>query len=187
MDYFNRGTEFIQQAFEMTPWARGGLVIVAVVAVVLAFPFGQLLRSNPIVVGLLIAAIGAVLVFTLTPQPRIYGGADTCLYSFSKPSRSDLVEPTDISLNLLLFLPIGVLVMLLRPVVVIVMFILFALLLPIALEYLQFAISRLGRTCSFYDIATNELGLIIGLAIGVIVRAIWEVVSHFSNRNTYAH
>lgn len=185
-DYFDQGTMFLRQAVEMTPWARGGLVIAAIVGIVLAFPIGQLLRSNPIVVGMLIAAVGAVLVFTLTPQPRIYSAADTCLYTLSKPSRSDLVEPTDISLNLLLFFPIGILIMLLRPIGVILTSIAFTICLPVAIEYSQFAISRLGRTCSFYDIATNELGLVLGIAIGIVIRAIWEVINHMGRPNTYS-
>lgn len=185
-DYFQRGAEFLEQAVEMTPWARGGLVIAVVLGLVFAYPVAQLLRSNPVVVGLLITVLLAVLVFTLTPHPRVYGSADVCLMTLTRPSRADLVEPTDISLNLLLFLPVGVLVMLLRPLAVMIGFILFALLLPVIIEYTQYAIGRLGRTCSLYDIATNELGLIIGLAIGVVVRAIWEVIARIGKPNTYA-
>lgn len=174
--YLDDAFDWLRIAWDATPWARGGLLIVAIVAVVLAIPAGKLLRSNPIIVGLLIAAFGAVLVFTLTPQVRVYGEAETCLMTLTRPTRSDLVEPTDISMNTLLLFPVGVLLMWLRPLIAVLGTLFIALVLPFAVEYIQYASASLGRTCSFYDIATNELGLIVGVAVGLAVRIVWVVV-----------
>lgn len=98
-----------------------------------------------------------------------------CQYAITRPSRSDLTEPTDISMNILLLLPVGVLLTWLRPFVAVLAFAFIALITPFAVEYAQYALPNLARTCSFYDIATNELGLIIGIAIGLVVRAVWSI------------
>lgn len=171
--YLQSASEWLRLAWESTPWARGGLLVVALLAVVLAVPAGKLLRSNPIVAGLLIAAFGAVLVFTLTPQVRMYGQPHTCLMTLTRPTRSDLVEPTDISMNTLMLFPVGVLLMWLRPLIAVLGTLFIALVLPFAVEYIQYASPSLGRTCSFYDIATNELGLIVGVAVGLLARIVY--------------
>jgi hypothetical protein len=69
-DYLARGAEWISLAWDMTPWARAGIAVAIVAAALLAIPMSRLLNSNPVIVGCLIASIGAVLVFTLTPHVR---------------------------------------------------------------------------------------------------------------------
>ncbi len=172
-EYFDQAATWFQRAYEITPWARGGLLVVIIASVLLAVPIGRLLRSNVAIVGLLLAAYGAVLVFTLTPQIRIYGVAETCSYALTRPTRSELVEPTDISMNMLLLFPVGVLLTWLRPLIAVLATLFIAIVTPFAVEFTQYALARLGRTCSFYDIATNELGLFIGVAVGLVIRLIW--------------
>jgi len=172
-DYFDQVSIWFQRAYEITPWARGGLLIVIIVSILLAVPGARLLRSNTVIVGLLFVAYGAVLVFTLTPQIRIFGVAETCSYALTRPTRSELVEPTDISMNMLLLFPVGVLLTWLRPLIAVLAALFIAITTPFAVEFAQYAIARLGRTCSFYDIATNELGLFIGVAVGIVIRIIW--------------
>lgn len=173
IEYFDQASTWFQRAYEITPWARGGLLIVIIVSVLLAIPAGHLLRSHPVIVGLLFAAYGAVLVFTLTPQTRVFGVEETCSYALTRPTRSELVEPTDISMNMLLMFPVGVLLTWLRPLIAVLAALLIAIMTPFAVEFAQYALSRLGRTCSFYDVATNELGLFIGVALGLLMRVIW--------------
>lgn len=178
-DYVDRGFYWLGQAYTETPWARAGLVVVALVAVLLAVPAAKLLKSNPVIVGLLIGAFGAVLVFTLTPRIRAYGEPGTCYLQFGKPTRADLLQPTDVSMNLLLLFPVGVLLTWLRPVIAVCGTFLLALALPVAIEYTQYAMVSLGRTCSFYDIETNVIGLLIGVAVGLVIRLIWTTVAAF--------
>lgn len=177
--YLDRAAWWIEQVYLATPWARAGLLVVAIVAVLLAVPVGKLLRSNPIIVGLLIAAFGAVLVFTLTPRLRTYGEAGTCYLQFGRPTRADLVAPTDVSLNLLLMFPIGVLLTWLRPFFAVCGAFLLALVMPVAIEYTQYAMESLGRFCSFYDIQTNLIGLIAGVAVGLVIRLVWTTAAAF--------
>jgi len=40
-DYFDQAATWFQRAYEITPWARGGLLIVIIVAVLLAVPGGS--------------------------------------------------------------------------------------------------------------------------------------------------
>lgn len=176
-DYVDRGFYWLGQAYAETPWARAGLVVVALVAALLAVPVAKVLKSNAVIVGLLIGAFGAVLVFTLTPHVRTFGDPGTCYTQFGKPTRADLTQPTDVSLNLLLLFPVGVLLTWLRPVIAVCGAFLVALVLPLAIEYTQYAMESLGRTCSFYDIETNVIGLLIGVAVGLVIRLIWIVLS----------
>ncbi len=180
MSYFDQAFTWFQRAYEITPWARGSLLLVIIISIVLAIPGAKLLRSNALIVGLLFAAYGAVLVFTLTPQSRVYGVADTCSYTLTRPTRSELTEPTDISMNMLLLFPVGVLLTWLRPLIAVLAALFIALVTPFAVEYLQYAVARLGRTCSFYDIATNELGLLVGVAVGLVARLIWTIGSRLA-------
>lgn len=174
-DYLDQGFYWLGQAFAETPWARGSLLIVAIAAVALAVPVGKLLRSNAVIVGLLLAAFGAVLVFTLTPRARMYGVGGSCYLQFGKPTRADLLQPTDVSLNLLMLFPVGVLLTWLRPVIAVCCAFLIALVLPVAIEFAQYKLVQLGRTCSFYDIETNVIGLLAGVAVGVVIRLIWTL------------
>lgn len=172
----------MQVAIDRTPWAPVGLLLAAAVAVLLAYPVSRLLKSNPIIVGLLLASVGFALVFTLTPTVGEVYNAGHCYLKFSQPTRADLVAPTDVSLNILLFLPTGILIVLLRPLGAIVATAVLVMIIPVAVEWIQLVQTDLGRTCSALDIATNELGLLIGLGIGALVRIVWEVVRATTNR-----
>jgi hypothetical protein len=176
-DYIDQGFYWLGQAYAETPWARAGLVVAAVVALLLAVPMAKLLRSNPVIVGLLLGAFGAVLVLTLTPRLRVYGAPETCYLQFGKPTRADLIQPTDVSLNLLLLFPVGVLLTWLRPLIAVCCAFLIALALPVAVEYAQYSLTQLGRNCSFYDIETNVIGLLAGVAVGLVVRLVWTVMA----------
>ena len=37
--------------------------------------------------------------------------------------------------------------------------------------------TQLGRNCSFYDIETNVIGLLAGVAVGLVVRLVWTVMA----------
>lgn len=182
MENLESAIRWMQAAIDQTPWSKSGLLIATAAAILLAYPLGRLLKSNVIVVGLLIAAVGFALVFTLTPNAGQASNPGSCYVKFSQPTREDLVQPTDVSLNILLFLPTGFLIMLLRPWLAVIGVACLALIVPVAVEYVQLVQVELGRACSFLDIATNELGLIIGLGIGLLVRIVWEIVRAMSNR-----
>ena len=129
------------------------------------------------IVGVLVGAVGADLVLTLTPRLRVYGAPGTCYLQFGTPTRADLIQPTDVSLNLLLLFPVGVLLTWLRPLIAVCCAFLVALALPVAIEYAQYSLTRLGRTCSFYDIETNVIGLLAGVAVGLVVRLVWTALA----------
>ena len=65
----------------------------------------------------------------------------------------------------------------LRPVIAVCCVFLIALALPVAIEYAQYSLTRLGRTCSFYDIEANVIGLLAGVALGLAIRLVWTVVA----------
>jgi glycopeptide antibiotics resistance protein len=80
-------------------------------------------------------------------------------------------------MNMLLLFPVGLFAMWLRPLVAVLSFALIGLVLPFAVEYAQYAFASLGRTCSFYDVGTNLLGLCVGFALGLAIRLLWVIGS----------
>ena len=176
----DRGATWIQTALDITPWAAVGLFAVAAAAVLLAYPVGKLLKTNPIIVGLLMAAVGAALIFTLTPHYGPVSNPGGCYLRLSQPARADLTLPTDFSLNILLFVPAGFLIMLLRPWWAVACGLVVAVMIPPAIEWIQMEKVDLGRTCSALDVATNEIGLFIGVAVGLAIRIVWEIVRAIS-------
>lgn len=180
--YADRTWHWIEAAFEATPWARTGLMIAAIVAVLLCFPVSRLLKSNVFVVAGLLFAWGAVAAFTLTPIPENIAITQGCIYDIFRPSRADLTEPTDISMNMLMLLPVGVLLTWLRPWWAVMGAIVAGIATPFVVEYTQRVVVELGRQCSFYDIATNLLGLGVGIVLGFAIRIVWMIGAAIAGR-----
>lgn len=169
----DQALRWVRGALDAAPWSTFSLLVVVIAAAVLAYPVGRLLRSWPLVVGLLVVAVGTVAVFTLSPSAS--GGlAEGCSMTLHRPHRSDLLEPTQLSLNIWLFVPLGILVTWLRPWVLVAAGVFGCLALPWAIEAVQYAVPELHRVCDLVDVLMNQLGALIGIAIGLTIRAtVW--------------
>jgi hypothetical protein len=152
-------------------WIGPLLVVVLAAAVVLRDPLARRLRTDSRTAALLILGFGVVLAATLAPSriPLLPATpAGTCDLSRVGLAgwRSYVVFGT-VMLNVLMFIPLGVVVGYVAPIRRRLGLVACAVGLPFAIEALQLAATPLGRACESADVSDNLAGLAIGLAIGV--------------------
>lgn len=155
------------------PWFVPGVAVSAAVSLAAGGRIGRVLGARRAVGAMLIFSLGIIVSATLTP---LRGTLDfdtvvrgSCDFSrMGLPPLSELRGLTDTSLNVLLFIPLGLSVALLprsrRAVAVIVA----AIALPFAIEATQLLLPALARGCESADVVDNLTGLAIGLAGGIV-------------------
>lgn len=121
----------------------------------------------------LMISLGAVLALTLTPggdvaPPGSFLGACD-LTRFGPPDLADLTTINEVSLNVLLFIPLGTAIGLLARSRLKAATVVAAIALPFAIEAIQLVVVPLGRYCDSADVADNLIGLAVGLALGTLV------------------
>ena len=119
-------------------------------------------------------SLGVILALTLARAgPIPDGGAvgiGQCDVRQWTPGRLDeLLVIGEASLNVALFIPLGVSIAFHRPPARRGIVLLFAAALPFLIELAQLKLPALGRYCDSMDIADNELGLLLGFAVAAIV------------------
>jgi hypothetical protein len=159
------------------PLLLPGIVISVVAALVFARPVAQVLGSSRNVAGLLIFSLGLIAAATLTPDGaalfdgRVSTGQCDTSRTGLPPLRAFL-RPNEASLNVLLFIPLGIAVALLprtrRSFVVAVS----AIALTFVIETLQLVLPALGRGCQTADLVDNLLGLAIGAIVGLVLERV---------------
>jgi len=78
----------------------------------------------------------------------------------------------DIVLNVLLFVPLGLMIGLAPGLRQRILLAVGALLTPFAIEAAQLLLPVLARGCQSADVADNVLGLVLGLTTGIVLRRI---------------
>jgi glycopeptide antibiotics resistance protein len=159
------------------PWFVPGVVVTVVIALAAAPRVTTRLRCPTAVAVLLVGSIGLVCAATLTPlvgaiEEGIWssGTCSTRRTGFAAPST--YLRVSDAALNVVLFVPLGVAIGLLpwsRSTAVLLMA---GVGLSIAVEGTQMLLPVLGRGCETADIVDNTAGLVLGLAVGSIVRSV---------------
>jgi hypothetical protein len=154
------------------PWFLPGVALSAVVAVAVSRSLATGLGTSRRLTAGLVLAVGLILAATLTPlEPALAGGAagsGQCDLSRLTPaSPAILLAVDDVSLNVALFAPLGLVLALLpgsrrRRGLLLAG----ALLLPVVIEGLQLVLPVLDRGCESADVVDNVTGLALGLAIG---------------------
>ena len=168
-----------------TSWNSGpvplflpALAIWALVSVVLSGRTARALGTSRLVAFLVLVSLGFTLTATLTPTSEAVvgevgpgGGCD--LRQLGLPPLSQLLRPNDVSLNVILFVPLGFALGLLplarRSIIIIGL----AFAVPLLIETLQLVLVDLGRGCESADVINNMLGLAVGLTIAVGMRALY--------------
>jgi hypothetical protein len=126
--------------------------------------------------ALLLFGFGLVMAATLVPTDAALEGASsdgTC--DFSRVGLAHISEYTSVtftSLNVLLFVPLGVAVGLLPRNRAAAIVTLAAVSLTFVVEAIQLTVTQLGRGCQTADMVDNLLGLAVGIAIGTILRPV---------------
>ncbi|MDQ1248231.1 MAG: VanZ protein [Actinomycetota bacterium] len=152
----------------------GWLLGVVVIAVLLAVPLARLLRSNPLVTGLLAMSLLSVVALSLAPSTTLQAAAGVCLRPVTLPVGRQILWPSDLTANVLMYLPLGVAVVWLRPTSVRLVAVVAALLVPPVIELTQKEVLVINRQCSLSDIIGNEVGLLVGMAVGSVLLLGWQ-------------
>jgi VanZ family protein len=150
--------------------------VAVVLAVWLSAPVAPRLRTPRIVAALLLFGFGLVVAATLVPDAGgMRGEASDGVCDLSRIGLAPLDELTRVSLtslNVLLFVPLGLAVGLLPPTRTAAVVTVAAVLLTFVVEGIQLVVAGLGRGCQSADVFDNLLGLAIGMAIGAVVRVL---------------
>ncbi len=156
-----------------------GLVLALVVATLLFRPVARRLGVRGLTAWLLLVATGAILALTLTPSREaitagVTGSISCDLSRLGPASLGEYRRFDDPSLNILLFIPLGMVIGAIGRRPVRVRLALAALLLSPAVEATQAVVVPLGRACQGGDLFDNTLGLVAGLALGWGIGRIWR-------------
>ena len=159
------------------PWFLPGLAITTVIALAVAGRVARRLRTESWIAFLLVMSVGAVLAATIPPDAGGFSGRP------SAPGRcdfgriglaplSDYLHLGDTSLNVILFVPLGLAIGLLGRSPAAARVRLAVLVLPLAIEAVQSLLPMLGRGCQSRDVFDNLLGIGIGLALAVLLSVV---------------
>ena len=148
-----------------------GVLFSLALCLVLGRRVGHWLATDRWLGSALVLFLGVVLSATLAPSSDAIAngllGTGTCdLTRFALPTRTQLFWPGEILLNILLFVPFGVVVGLLPRSRALRLLVPAAFALPVAIEIVQLAVVRLGRECQSGDVIDNVTGLTIGILAG---------------------
>jgi hypothetical protein len=134
---------------------------------------GRALGVRRAVAVALIVSFGIIVSATLTPLGGVVdvgaAGTGSCDVTRSGlPRLGELLAISDTSLNVLLFVPLGVCIAFIPRSRTRVLVVVAAIALPFAIEATQLLVPLLGRGCESADVVDNLIGLAIGLAIGLV-------------------
>ena len=149
------------------------MILALALAALAAVPVARLLQAPVWVALLLLGSLGVIVAITLTPATPAYFDAGTpigCLHDgFVPPALDDLLQLNQTSLNVFLFVPLGLACALLPRWWQVTLGWLFAVALPFVIEMAQYEVPRLGRVCSTADMAANLTGLFAGVIGGLLL------------------
>ncbi len=157
------------------PWFVPGLALSMTIALFASRPVGKLLGVRRRLAWLILVGFGVIVSATLTPLRGAIAleaiGTGTCDLSRIGLARiADLVRLNDTSLNVALFIPLGIAIGLVRPTRSRAALILASIALPFGIETIQLVAPILDRGCQSADIVDNLTGLLVGLVIGTLLR-----------------
>ena len=157
------------------PWAVPAGLAAVVVAAALARPVARRTGQPPVVAWLVLASVGVIVGLTLTPSPD-YPFPQSCDLDLIGPTFRDLFTLNDRSLNVALFIPLGIAVVAIRTRSRLAWLLLAAAVAPL-IELTQLFAAPLRRTCQAIDVIDNELGLVIGIVVAAIAWWAWRRVA----------
>ena len=163
------------------PWFWPGVLVSLLVSAMLAIRLGHAVRVRPVLAAVLLVAFGSILAATLTPlrDALEFGAVGTGICDFSRvgpPPLEYLSRDEDVSLNIVLFIPLGFGIALLGNRRLTGILLLAAIALPFVIEIIQLRATVLARGCQSSDVIDNLIGLSIGFAIGVIARLLTRLL-----------
>ena len=157
------------------PWFWPGVVVSIAAALVLGSAVGRRIGAGPAGV-LLVLSLGAIVAATLTPGREalefgVVGSGGCDLRRLVPPSVDELRTVPETALNVVLFVPLGLVVGLLPMPRARLGLGLLALVLPFAIELAQMVALPLDRACESADVVDNLSGFALGLLAGLFMNA----------------
>jgi hypothetical protein len=145
-----------------------GLVVALAVSILTSGPASRALRTSRLHAGAVVMGIGLVLAATVTPsrEALLFGavGSGTCdMTRLGIPSWWELRHIDDATLNILLYVPLGIAIGLCPPSRARSLVLVLAFALPITVELIQLVVLPLGRECQSSDVIDNVIGLVAGI------------------------
>lgn len=162
----------------VVPLSVLALAVSIVVALALSARVARWLRVHRWLAALLLFGFGFVISATLVPTAAaLEGQASDGVCDMSRIGLAPIRELTTVnftSLNVLLFMPLGLATGLLPRNRRTTAVTLAAISLTFVIETLQLLLPALGRGCQTADMSDNLLGLGIGIAVGLLARTVIE-------------
>lgn len=153
------------------PLLLPGIVISVIVSVATSGRAARALGTRRFVAGLLILSAGLILTITLSPlaeecacDPNVVGACD--LSRIGLAPLDEVLDVNTTSLNILMFMPLGLAVGLLPGSRRRTAILIGAIALPFVIEAIQALVPPLERACESADVVDNLTGLAIGLLVG---------------------
>lgn len=151
-----------------------GVAVALVAGSVLAAPLARAMHRPWAVAFSLFMSVGVIVAATLTPGRDallfgIPGTGDCDVSTVALPTIAQLRFLNDTSLNVLLFVPLGLALPLTGGRRRVLMLLGAAVVFPIAIEVIQLVVTPLGRSCQGVDVVDNLTGLAIGLATATLL------------------
>ncbi len=156
---------------EVLPWFLPAVMLSAIVSVVIGRSLARLLRLPQSVAWGVVFAFGLILSATLTPLGDLaeVGRSGSCDVSrVGLPPLDQLRRVNDVSLNVLLFTPLGFAIGLIPRSRTKAGLFVAAIALPACIEAVQLLAPLLGRGCQTADVFDNLGGLILGFGAGTL-------------------
>jgi hypothetical protein len=162
--------------FGLVPLSALAVAVSLVVAVAFSSRVAARLRTRRSVAALVMLGFGLVISATLMPTAAALDGipsdgvCDTSRVGFA--SVEVLTSVNESSLNVLLFVPLGIGIGLLPRSRAAAAVALAAFSLTFIVESIQLLLPVLGRGCQTADLVDNLMGLAIGFAVGLLARSL---------------
>jgi glycopeptide antibiotics resistance protein len=165
----------IRLALGVVPWFVPGVVLSVGLALLICRPVGRRLGIAAPLVWVILVAVGLILSATLLPLRAAVDfqavGSGSCdLSRIGLAPVDELLRFGDTSLNVALFIPLGLALGLVGTRRSRTVLLLAAAALPFAIEGIQLVAPILDRGCQSADVFDNLTGLVIGLIIGTGAR-----------------
>jgi len=170
-----RSARVVGYTMGVLPWFVPGLALSMTIAFFACRPVGKLLGVRRPLAWLILVAFGVIVSATLTPLRGAIAleavGTGTCdLSRIGLAPIAELLRLDDTSLNVALFIPLGMAIGLVQPTSSRAALILASIALPFGIETIQLVAPILDRGCQSADIVDHLTGLVVGLVIGTGLR-----------------
>lgn len=166
---------------DVLPWFIPGLVVSMAVAAFACRPFGNVLRVRPWLAWAILVGFGVIVSATVTPlrgalEFEAVGSGVCDLSRIGLAPIRELLRSNDTSLNVALFVPLGIAIGLVGVSRSRAALIVCAVALPFAIETIQLLVPFLERGCQSADVVDNLTGLMVGLVLGTGLRFLGRAI-----------